>query len=49
MLTHLPTFADLWTLDDLAITAIMFGVAVLAGCGSLIERVALAVPEAVRP
>jgi len=39
VLTHLPTFADLWTLDDLAITAIMFGVAVLAGCGSLIAAV----------
>ena len=34
VLTHLPAFKDRYALDDLAITGIMFGVAVLAGVGS---------------
>ncbi len=34
VLTHLPAFKDSYALDDLAITGIMFGVAVLAGAGS---------------
>ncbi len=34
VLTHLPAFKDRYGLDDLAITGIMFGVAVLAGVGS---------------
>jgi MFS family permease len=36
VLTHLPAFKDRYHLDDLAITGIMFGVAVLAGAGSTI-------------
>src|ERR1700712_1004370 len=34
VLTHLPAFQDRYGLDDLAVTAIMFAVAVLAGVGS---------------
>lgn len=34
VITHLGAFKDRWALDDLAITVIMFVVAVLAGAGS---------------
>ncbi|WP_029137955.1 MFS transporter [Nakamurella lactea] len=34
VLTHLPALKDRWTLDDLAVTGLMFAVAVLAGAGS---------------
>lgn len=36
VLTHLTAFKDRWGLDDLAITGVMFGVAVLAGAGSTV-------------
>ncbi len=36
VLTHLPAFKESYALDDLAITGIMFGVAVLAGVGSTV-------------
>lgn len=36
VLTHLAAFKDRWELNDLAITGVMFGVAVLAGAGSTV-------------
>lgn len=36
VLTHLGAFEDAWDLDDLAITVIMFAVAVLAAVGSVV-------------
>lgn len=36
VLTHLPTFQDRYGLDDLAVTGVMFAVAVLAGVGSTV-------------
>ena len=36
VLTHLPAFKDQHGLDDLAVTGVMFGVAVLAGVGSTV-------------
>lgn len=36
VLTHLPAFKDRFGLDDLAITGVMFAVAVLAGIGSTV-------------
>jgi MFS family permease len=36
VLTHLGAFEDAWDLDDLAVTIIMFGVAVLAAVGSVL-------------
>lgn len=36
VLTHLPTFQDRYHLDDLAVTGVMFAVAVLAGVGSTV-------------
>ena len=36
VLTHLPAFKDRYGLDDLAITGVMFAVAVLAGVGSTV-------------
>lgn len=39
VLTHLPALKDRWGLDDLAVTAIMFCVALLAGGGSVLAAV----------
>ncbi len=39
VLTHLPSFKDTFGLDDLAITGVMFGVAVLAGVGSTLAGI----------
>ncbi|MET3807423.1 MFS family permease [Nakamurella sp. UYEF19] len=39
VLTHLPAFKDRYGLTDLAITGVMFGVAVLAGLGSTVAGV----------
>src|ERR1700712_5289420 len=36
VLTHLPTFQDRYHLGDLAVTGVMFAVAVLAGVGSTV-------------
>jgi len=39
VLTHLGAFEDAWHLDDLAVTVIMFGVAVLAAVGSVLAGI----------
>lgn len=39
VLTHLPTFQARYGLDDLAVTGVMFAVAVLAGVGSTVAGV----------